>query len=153
MYMPEFLEATFDKFIFRVKEGYLYHPDELWVDLQESYAIIGLTDFLQKTKGDIIFLETVAPGTIIKQGEEIGKIETIKAVETLISPVSGTVVEINPEMADNPYIINEDPYKTGWIYRIELNNLENDKAVLLGAADYFELMKQKISREKGKLYG
>ena len=94
--MPEFLEATFDKFIFRVKDGYLYHPDELWVHIQESLATVGLTDFLQKTKGDIIFLETVAPGTIVRQGEEIGKIETIKAVEALLSPVSGKVVKINP---------------------------------------------------------
>ncbi|MEN6375957.1 MAG: glycine cleavage system protein GcvH [Smithella sp.] len=151
--MSEFLEATFDKFIFRVKEEYLYHPDELWVDIQESYATVGLTDFLQKTKGDIIFLETIGLGTIIKQGEEIGKIETIKAVETLISPVSGKVVEINPEMEENPYIINEDPYKAGWIYRIEPANLESDKAVLLNAAEYFELMKQKVSREAKKLYG
>jgi glycine cleavage system H protein len=151
--MPEYLEATFDKFIFRVKEGYLYHPDELWVDIGESIATVGLTDFLQKTKGDIIFLETVEPGTIIKQGEEIGKIETIKAVEALLSPVSGKVVEINPEMAENPYIINEDPYRAGWVYRIEPANLEGDKAVLLEAADYFELMKQKVSKEAQKLYG
>lgn len=151
--MPEFLEATFDKFIFRVKDGYLYHPDELWVHIQESWATVGLTDFLQKTKGDIIFLETIEPETVIKQGEEIGKIETIKAVETLVSPVSGKIIAVNPEMAENPYIINEDPYENGWIYRIELTNPEADKAVLLKAADYFEVMKQKVSREAEKLYG
>lgn len=151
--MSDFLEATYDKFIFRVKNGYLYHPDELWVHIQESFATIGLTDFLQKTKGDIIFLETVAPGTIVQQGEEIGKIETIKAVETLLSPISGKIIAVNPEMEGNPYIINEDPYETGWVYRMEPTNLESDKAVLLSAAGYFELMKEKVSKEAKKLYG
>jgi glycine cleavage system H protein len=101
----------------------------------------------------VAFLETVEPGTEVKQGGEIGKIETIKATFGILSPVSGKVVEVNPEIDASPYLINQDPYGAGWIYRIELTNPEADKAALLEARDYFEMMKQKVAQEAKKLYG
>jgi glycine cleavage system H protein len=151
--MGEFLEATFEKFIFKVKVGYLYSKEEFWADIQGSVATVGLTDFMQKAKGDVAFLETLEPGTEVKQGQEIGKIETIKATFSIISPVSGKVVEVNPEMDASPYLINHDPYGGGWIYRIELSDPEADKSQLLQASDYFEIMKGKIAQEAKKLYG
>lgn len=151
--MTEFLETVYDKFIFRVKDSYLYHREDFWAFIQASVATIGVTDFLQKARGDVAFLETVESGTEVKQGSEIGKIETIKATFGIVAPVSGKVVEVNPEMEASPYLINQDPYGTGWIYRIELTNLESDKAALLQAGEYFELMKQKIAQEARKLYG
>jgi glycine cleavage system H protein len=151
--MGEFLEATFEKFIFKVKVGYLYSREEFWANFQNGAATVGLTDFLQKAKGDVAFLETVEPGTEVKQGQEIGKIETIKATFGIISPVSGKIEEVNPEMDASPYLINHDPYGGGWIYRIELSNPEADKGQLLQASEYFENMKDKIAQEAKKLYG
>jgi len=151
--MGEFLETTFEKFIFKVKVGYLYSQEEFWANFQDGAATVGLTDFLQKAKGDVAFLETVEPGTEVKQGQEIGKIETIKATFGIISPVSGKVAEVNPEMDASPYLINHDPYGGGWIYRIELSNPEADKGQLLQASAYFENMKDKIAQEAKKLYG
>ena len=151
--MGEFLEATYEKFIFKVKMGYLYSREEFWANFQNGAATVGLTDFLQKAKGDVAFLETVEPGTEVKQGQEIGKIETIKATFGIISPVSGKVAEVNPEMDASPYLINHDPYGGGWIYRIELSNPEADKGQLLQASAYFENMKDKIAQEAKKLYG
>jgi glycine cleavage system H protein len=151
--MGEFLEATFEKFIFKVKVGYLYSQEEFWANFQNGAAIVGLTDFMQKVKGDVAFLETVEPGTVVKRGDEIGKIETIKATFGILSPVSGKVAEVNPEMDASPYLINHDPYGGGWIYRIELSNPEADKGQLLQAPAYFEYMKDKIAREAKKLYG
>jgi len=151
--MGEFLETTFEKFIFKVKVGYLYSKEEFWANFQNGAATVGLTDFLQKAKGDVAFLETVEPGTEVKQGQEIGKIETIKATFGIISPVSGKVAEVNPDMDASPYLINHDPYGGGWIYRIELSNPEADKGQLLKASEYFELMKDKIAQEAKKLYG
>ena len=151
--MGEFLETTFEKFIFKVKVGYLYSQEEFWANIQDGVATVGLTDFMQKAKGDVAFLETVEPGTEVKQGDEIGKIETIKATFGIISPVTGKVAEVNPEMEASPYLINQDPYGAGWIYRIELSNPEADKAALLEASDYFEMMKQKVAQEAKKLYG
>ena len=151
--MGEFLETTYEKFIFKVKVGYLYSQEEFWVDIQGKVATMGLTDFLQKAKGDVAFLETVEPGVEIKRGQEIGKIETIKATFGIISPVSGKIAEVNPEMDASPYLINHDPYGAGWIYRIELSDPEADKAQLMEAKEYFEIMKGKIAEEAKKLYG
>jgi glycine cleavage system H protein len=95
----------------------------------------------------------VEPGTVVQRGDEIGKIETIKATFGIISPVSGKIVEVNPEMEASPYLINHDPYGAGWIYRIELSDPQGDKAQLMEAQEYFELMKGKVAEEAKKLYG
>ena len=151
--MSEFLETTYDKFIFRVKTGYLYTREDFWVSLEGSTATVGVTDFQQKAKGDVAFLETVEPGTEVRQGQAAGQIETIKATFEILSPVSGQVTQVNPQMQDSPYLINQDPYGAGWIYRIEMSNPENDMAGLLPAQEYFEIMKEKVGQEARKLYG
>jgi len=151
--MEKFLETTYDKFIFRVKTDCFYTKDDFWVYLQGKIATVGVTDFQQKVRGDVVFLETIKPGTEAKQGQGIGTIETIKATFEILSPVTGKVVEVNPDMYENPYLINQDPYGTGWIYRIELTDPEGDKIALLNAQDYFEVMKEKIHQEAKKLYG
>ena len=84
--MAEFLETTYDKFVFKVKNGFFYSTQDFWADLQAKKTVIGVTDFLQKAKGDVAFLEMVEPGTPVKQGEEAGKIETIKATFGITSP-------------------------------------------------------------------
>ncbi len=151
--MAEFLEHKYEKFIFRVKAGYFYSREEFWADIQGKTVIVGLTDFLQKAKGDVAFLETVEPGTEVKRGDEIGKIETIKATFSIISPVSGKISEVNPEMDASPHLINHDPYGAGWVYRLEASDPEGDKAQLMEANEYFQAMKDKIAREAKKLYG
>ncbi|MCK9377930.1 MAG: glycine cleavage system protein H [Syntrophobacterales bacterium] len=151
--MTEFLETTYEKFIFKVKVGYLYSQEEFWANFQNGAATVGLTDFMQKAKGDVAFLETVEPGVEVKRGQEIGKIETIKATFGIISPVSGKVAEVNPEIDASPFLINQDPFGAGWIYRIELSDPEGDKAQLMEAKEYFEAMKNKVAREAKKLYG
>ena len=148
--MVEFLETRYDKFIFSVKTGYLYTRDDFWADVENSKAVVGVGDFLQKVKGDVVFLETIESGTTVKQGQEIGKIETIKATFGILSPVTGRVVEVNPELESSPNLINEEPYGAGWLYRIELEDIETDKKNLLQADTYFELMKEKIAEEVTK---
>ena len=151
--MAEFLETTFEKFIFRVKVGYLYSKEDFWVDVRGTVATVGLTDFLQKSKGDVAFLETAEAGTLVKRGQELGKIETIKATFGIVSPVAGKLVEVNHELENSPHLINSDPYGAGWVYKIELADHEGDRGDLLQAESYMELMKQKIEREAKKLYG
>ena len=151
--MTEFLETTFEKFIFRVKLGYLYSNEDFWADMRGDVATVGLTDFLQKSKGDVAFLETVEPDTPVKRGQELGKIETIKATLGIISPVTGKVVEVNSELEASPHLINNDPYGAGWICKIKLADPAGDRGELLQAESYMELMKQKIEREAKKLYG
>jgi glycine cleavage system H protein len=151
--MGEFLEATYEKFIFKVKVGYFYTQEEFWANFENGAATVGLTDFMQKAKGDVAFLETVEPGTVVKKGDEIGKIETIKATFGIISPVSGKVAEVNPEIDASPFLINQDPYGAGWIYRLQLSDPEGDQTQLMESKEYFELMKDKVAQEAKKLYG
>ena len=147
--MTEFLETTFDKFIFTVKVGYLYTEDDYWVDMLGSVATVGVTDYLQKSNGDVAFVEPVAPGKSVKKGEELGEIETIKVTLNLISPVTGKVSEVNRELEAHPELINNDPYGAGWICRIELANPDREKEQLLQAEAYMELLKGKLKREAG----
>ena len=151
--MEEYLETTYDKFIFRVKTAYRYTQDEFWADIQGLRATVGMTDFQQKTKGDVTVLKTVEPGSELKQGQAMGEMETIKATIELISPVTGKVVEVNPALQDRLFLINDDPYGTGWLYRIELAHPEGDAGALLSAGAYFELLKEKIAQEAKNLYG
>lgn len=148
--MEDFLETTYEKFVFRVKVGYYYSKDDFWASVEGKVALIGLSDLLQKSKGDVAFLETAEVGTEVKQGQELGKVETIKATFGILSPVSGKVVEVNSELESSSFLINEDPYGAGWIYKIELKDFESDKANLLKSGGYLELMEQKIAEEMKK---
>jgi len=147
--MTEFLQTTFDKFIFKVKTGYLYTDDDYWVDIQGSVATVGVTDYLQKSNGDVAFVEPFKPGKEVKKGDELGEIETIKVTLNLISPVTGRIIEVNRELETHPEFINSDPYGEGWICRIELADPEGTKEGLLQAEAYMEIMKGKIEREAG----
>ena len=151
--MEEYLETTYDKFIFRVKTAYRYTQDEFWADIQGLRATVGMTDFQQKTKGDVTVLKTVEPGSELKQGQAMGEMETIKATIELISPVTGRVGEVNPALEERSYLINAEPYGAGWLYRIELTNPEGDAGALLSASAYLELLKEKIAQEAKNLYG
>jgi len=148
--MEGYLETSYNKFVFRVKVGYSYSKDDFWASVSDNIATVGVGDFLQKARGDVAFLETAEVGTEVKQGQELGKIETIKATFAIISPVSGKVVEVNSELESSAYLINEDPYGAGWIYKIELMDFAGDQAGLLQAAGYLELMEQKIAEEMKK---
>lgn len=148
--MEEFLEATYDKFLFRVKVGFFYNAEDFWASLNGNVATIGVSDFLQKAKGDVAFLETADVGTEVKQGQELGKIETIKATFGIISPVTGKVIEVNEELESSPFLINEDPYGAGWIYKIEPQDFDRDNNNLLAAGAYFDLMEKKIAEEMKK---
>ncbi|MGC8493680.1 MAG: glycine cleavage system protein H [Syntrophobacteraceae bacterium] len=148
--MSEYLETTYDKFVFTVKTGYLYTRDDFWARVDGNIALIGVSDFLQKSKGDVAFLETAEPGIEVRQGQEIGRIETIKATFAILSPLSGKLIEVNGEMDSSSYLINEDPYGAGWIYKIELSDFEGDRKGLIEDGAYLELVKQKIAEEMKK---
>ncbi|MGD0845398.1 MAG: glycine cleavage system protein GcvH [Geobacteraceae bacterium] len=147
--MAEFLQTTFDKFIFRVKTGYFYTDDDYWMDILGSVATVGVTDYLQKSSGDVAFVEPAAVGKEVKKGGDLGEIETIKVTLNLLSPVTGKIIEINQALDASPELINSDPYGAGWICRIELADPEGAKNGFLQAEAYMEIMKVKIEREAG----
>lgn len=146
----EFLEVIRDKFIFRVKTSYLYHPDESWVKNDRAIVTVGITDFFQRTVGDMIYIDLPEIGTKVAQGDEAGMIETIKVNVTVISPVTGTIKEVNDGLKDNPQWVNSDPYGAGWLYKITPDDWEADKKKLMEAQLYFSKMEEKIQSEMAK---
>jgi glycine cleavage system H protein len=145
--MTEYLETTVDKFIFRVATDRLYSSEGLWVKANGNFARIGLTDFWQQRNGDVAFAEIEPEGTTTTTDDVISTIETIKVDIELTSPVSGKIVEINPEMEDSPELINQDPYGEGWLVVIEVADWEAEKARLMDPLAYFTLIKQQAEEE------
>lgn len=140
----EFLQHVVDKFVFQVRKGLFYTEEDLWIDTKNSEFKIGVTDFLQRRGGDVLFVELPKIGGKVAQGEELAQLETMKAVISLKSPMNGTVTETNSELANKPEKINEDPYGEGWLVTVSEPKLEHATKKLLAAEQYLELMKLKI---------
>lgn len=118
-----------------IPENLKYTKEHEWVKIQDGEAIIGVTDYAQHELGDIIYLDvTLSIGNDVKQGDSLGSIEAVKTVSEVYSPLSGTLMDINTDINDNPSILNQDPYGEGWILKItpsdlkELDNLLDSKA-------------------------
>jgi len=153
--MPDFLETTVDKFIFKVATDRFYTREGVWALLLAESPLprvrIGLSDFLQQRSGDVAFAEAKPVGALLKAEEEVAVIETIKVNISLASPVTGKVVEVNPAMNDAPEAINQDPYGAGWLAVIEVTDWEADRARLLDPQAYFDVMKGQAEEEAKKL--
>ncbi|MBC8446165.1 MAG: glycine cleavage system protein H [Chloroflexi bacterium] len=149
--MPEFLELTVDKFIFKVATDRYYHSEGVWALAKGNHVRIGLSDFLQQRSGDVAFVEVKPEGTVLAFDDEVAVIETIKADVSLASPVTGRVVEVNPVMETAPEVINQDPYGEGWLAVIETSDWESDRARLLDPQAYFLVMKQEAEEEAKRL--
>jgi len=149
--MPDYLETTVDKFIFRVATDRLYSPEGVWALADGDRIRIGMTDFLQQLNGDVAFADVKPEGTAVAAGDEVAVIETIKANVEVPSPVGGTVVEVNPAMELSPEAINQDPYGEGWLVVIEARDWPTDRDALLDPQAYFELMKGQAEEEAKKL--
>jgi glycine cleavage system H protein len=149
--MPDYLETTVDKFIFRVATDRHYSPGGAWAQPDGDRIRIGVTDFLQQRSGDVAFAEIKAAGRAVVAGDEVAVIETIKANVEVPSPVGGTVVEVNPAMALSPEVINQDPYGEGWLVVIQASDWPTDRDALLDPQAYFELMKGQAEEEAQKL--
>ncbi len=131
-----------DKFIFKVGKSLLYTEDDLWIEMRNNRFQIGVTDFLQRRGGDVVFVELPQTGSKIGKGEELAQLETIKTVISVKSPMDGTVTEANSKLADRPEKINEDPYGEGWL--VTLSEGKERPKKLLTAEQYLEQMKLKI---------
>ncbi|MFN2175108.1 MAG: glycine cleavage system protein H [Anaerolineales bacterium] len=148
--MTEFLETTIDKFIFRVAKDRLYNGEGVWAKLDGDLVKIGLSDYIQQRSGDVAFAEIKPEGTKLNFDEEVAVIETIKVDIAFSSPVSGTVVQVNPAMEDAPEVINEDPYGEGWMAAIQPGDWEADRASLLDSEQYFTKIKIEAQEELEK---
>jgi glycine cleavage system H protein len=122
-----------------------YAKSHEYVHVEGGVGTIGITDYAQKELGDVVFVELPQIGTELEQGDELGSIESVKAVSELFSPVSGEVVEVNEALAEKPELVNTDPYGDGWMIRVKLATPE-EVDELMDAEEYEEY----IEKEAGK---
>jgi len=112
-----------------------YTRDHEWISLDGKIATIGITDFAQRELGDIVYIEIETIGKSLTAGAVFGTVEAVKTVSDLFLPISGTINEMNPALANSPELVNTDPYGKGWMIRMTVDN-PADVETLLDAAAY-----------------
>ncbi len=120
---------------FEYPEDLRYLDSHEYVRLDGDIATIGITAFAVEQLGDIVFVELPDVGATVTQGESFGSIESVKAVEDLYSPLTGTIVESNATVIDTPEQLGEDPYEKGWLLKIKLEETP-DLSDMMSAAEY-----------------
>lgn len=118
-----------------------YSKDHEWIKVQGNEAIVGITEFAQSELGDIVFVDINTVGKSVKQFEIFGSVEAVKTVSDLFLPVSGKILEVNPDLNAKPELVNGEPYEGGWIVKIALENVA-DLEKLMSAAEYQKMVGQ-----------
>jgi glycine cleavage system H protein len=121
-------------------EGYLYSREHEWVRVEGDICVLGITEFAQRELGEVVFVELPETGQVFNSADELGTIESVKAVAEIYSPVAGEVVEINEAVIEDPELLNEDPHGEGWLVRIRFSSASDLKA-LMNAEAYEEFVK------------
>jgi len=119
--------------------AFKYTKDHEWIELSGDQGKVGITDFAQQQLGDVVYLELPDVGTTLRAGQSFGTIESVKAVSELYAPVSGTVIEVNARLKENPEVINSDPHNS-WMILLKLSD-PGEAGTLLDVAQYTDLVK------------
>jgi glycine cleavage system H protein len=120
-----------------------YHKEHTWVKVSGDKATVGITFYAQESLGDIVYVDMPELESVVEAGTELTQIESTKATSSVISPVSGTVMEFNEELTESPEIINEDPYSKGWIAVIEIDD-DTELDDLMDADDYEKYLEEEV---------
>ncbi len=116
-----------------------YTEDHEWVRVEGDTATVGITDFAQGELGDVVFVEIETEGEELDKGETFGTVEAVKTVSDLFMPVGGEVTEVNEALADEPELVNKDPYGKGWMIKIKMSNT-SELDDLMSADDYKKMV-------------
>jgi len=122
-------------------EELLYIKEHIWVRVEGQKAVVGITDYAQNELGKITSIELPEVGDDIQQEDSFGSIEARKTVADLYAPLTGTVLELNEELLDNPVLLNDDPYDSGWIIVVSLDDPE-ELTMLLSAEEYADALEE-----------
>lgn len=129
-------------------KDYLFTETHEWVKVEEDNVVsVGITDYAQEKLGDIVSVELRRPGDEVEKGEAFGTVDSQKASEEVISPVSGVVLEVNELVDEDPSVINSAPYDEGWLIRIEVEDM-SQLDDLLSAEEYEELVAELDEEEE-----
>jgi len=121
-----------------VPDDLRYSSDHEWARANGTTVRIGITDYAQDALGDIVFVDLPAVGGAIESGGTIGEVESTKSVSEIYAPVAGSVLAVNSSLADNPALMNDDPYGEGWLCELEASD-PGSLETLLDAASYRQL--------------
>ncbi len=124
-----------------IPEELKYSRDHEWIRVEGDMAVVGITDFAQSELGDIVYVDIETEGEELAKDEVFGTVEAVKTVSDLLMPVSGKIVEVNPELEEKPELVNSDPYGKGWMIRISIKD-DSEIAAALSAEDYKDLISQ-----------
>jgi len=105
-----------------VPEQLRYSSDHEWISRDGDVVRVGITEYAQDALGDVVFVQVPETGASVSAGDTFGEVESTKSVSDVYAPVSGTVVDVNDGLADNPQALNEDPYGEGWICTIQMTD-------------------------------
>ncbi len=99
-----------------------FTEDHEWIELDGEIGTVGITDYAQSQLGDIVFVDVPDEGKQVSKGDDAAVVESVKAASDVYAPVSGTIVEGNPALADEPALVNEDPEGEGWFFKMTLSD-------------------------------
>ncbi len=114
---------------------YLYTREHEWVRVEDDICTLGITEFAQAELGEVVFVELPEVGQVFDTGDEIGTIESVKAVAEIYTPLAGEIIEINDAVVEDPEILNEDPHHEGWLVKIRFSSADDIKS-LMSAEQY-----------------
>lgn len=120
-----------------------YHKEHTWVRVEDKKATVGITDYAQESLGDIVYIDAPELDSEVEAGTELTQIESTKATSSVISPVTGTIVKINEDLADSPEIINEDAYGKGWIAVLDIED-ESQLDGLMDSEAYEKYLEEEV---------
>ena len=116
---------------------YLYSRDHEWVRVEGDTCVLGITEYAQEELGEIVFVELPEAGQSFDSTDEVGTIESVKAVAEVYTPVSGEVTEVNASLEDEPELLNDDPHGDGWLIRLKMSD-KGELKELMSAEQYEE---------------
>ena len=116
---------------------YLYSREHEWLRVEDDLCVLGITEFAQQELGEVVFVELPEIGQVFDANDELGTIESVKAVAEVFTPVAGEVVEINDAVVDDPELLNEDPHHEGWLIKIRFSSAD-DLKTMMKAEEYEE---------------
>lgn len=124
-----------------IPQNLKYTKDHEWIRIEGKEGYVGITDYAQGELGDIVFIEIETLDETLEKEEVFGTVEAVKTVSDLFMPVSGTIVEVNSKLQDNPELVNKDPYGDGWMVKVVFEKPE-ELNELLDAAAYKQMIGQ-----------
>jgi glycine cleavage system H protein len=118
---------------------YLYSREHEWLRVEDDLCVLGITEFAQQELGEVVFVELPEIGQVFDANDELGTIESVKAVAEVFTPVAGEVVEVNDAVVDDPELLNEDPHGDGWLIKIRFSSAD-DLKTMMKAEEYEEFV-------------